>query len=71
MFDVIKHLTCRAGLLASAQQGRSGVEEAALWAVLGVTALVGVLIGGTYVHEWLHYRRANALGRRKKQRLQL
>jgi hypothetical protein len=51
--------------------GRSGVEEAALWAVLGVTAFVGVLIGGTYVHEWLHYRRAAALGRRKKQRLQL
>ena len=47
------------------------MEEAALWAVLGVTALVGVLIGGSYVHEWLYYRRAAALGRRKKERLQL
>jgi hypothetical protein len=47
------------------------VEEAATWAVLGLTAFVGALIGGSYVHEWLHNRRAAALGRRKKQRLQL
>ena len=47
------------------------MDEAVTWAVLGVTVLVGVLIGGSFVHEWLHYRRAAALGRRKKQRLQL
>ena len=47
------------------------MEEAALWAVLGMTAFVGALVGGSYLYEWLHYRRAAALGRRKKQRLQL
>lgn len=47
------------------------MEEAAAWAILGVTALIGALLTGTFIHERLHYRRAAALGRRKKQRLQL
>lgn len=47
------------------------MEEIALWAVLGVTALVGILIAGTSIYERLHHRRAQALGRRKKQRIQL
>ena len=47
------------------------MEEAAAWAILGITALVGALLTGSFIQERLHYRRAAALGRRKKQRLQL
>ena len=43
------------------------MEELALWAIVGVAALVGTLIAGTSIHEWLRHRRAQALGRRKKQ----
>lgn len=71
MFAVNTGLTGRISLLAKAHRGRSGVEEIALWAVLGVTALVAALIAGVSLHERLHHRRAEALGRRKKQRLQL
>ncbi len=47
------------------------MDEIASWAVLGVTALVGALIAGTSLYERRHRRRAEALGKRKKQRIQL
>jgi len=71
MFAVSTGMTGRAALLAKADRGRTGVEEAALWGVLGVTALVGMVIAGASAYERLHRRRAEALGRRKKQRIQL
>jgi hypothetical protein len=36
-----------------------------------MTALVGALIAGTSAYERLHRRRAKALGRRKKPKIQL
>ena len=59
------------GAASMVLQTETGVEEIALWTVLGVTALVGTLVAGSAAYDRMHRRRAHALGKRKKPKIQL
>ena len=71
MFAVSTSMMPKPALLAWSCKRRTGVEEIALWTVLGVTALVGTLVAGSAAYERMHRRRAHALGKRKKPKIQL
>jgi uncharacterized membrane protein YdjX (TVP38/TMEM64 family) len=71
MFAVSTGMTPQSALLTWLGKRRIGVEEIALWTILGVAALVGTLIAGNATYERMHRRRAQALGKRKKPKIQL